>query len=95
MFRERSTFSDGSNGVEAGIAEITDRMLSGRFKVDESLTDWFDEFRLYHRQEGIIVKVRDDLMDATRMAVMMIRFAAQIKEQLREDDLIPIAVNDF
>lgn len=95
MFRERSTFDDGSNGVEAGIAEITDRMLSGRFKVDESLTDWFDEFRLYHRQEGLIVKIRDDLMDATRMAVMMVRFAAQIKEQLREDEFVPMAVPDW
>jgi len=95
MFREPVCFDDGTVGVEAGIAEITDRMLSGRFKVDESLTDWFDEFRLYHRQEGIIVKIRDDLMDATRYAIMYLRFAAQIKEQLREDDLVPIAVNDW
>jgi hypothetical protein len=36
---------------------------------------WFDEFRLYHRKNGIIVKERDDIISATRYAVMMRRFA--------------------
>jgi hypothetical protein len=27
-------------------------MESGRFKVFKHLTDWFDEYRLYHRKDG-------------------------------------------
>ena len=54
---------------------ILTRMQSGRFKVFSHLNDWFDEFRLYHRKDGQIVKQRDDLMDATRYAIMMLRFS--------------------
>lgn len=72
---ERATFEDGGNGVEAGVTEMLDRMQTGRFKVFSHLKEWFDEFRLYHRADGKIVKERDDLLCATRYAVMMKRFA--------------------
>jgi hypothetical protein len=71
---ERATFEDGGNGVEAGVTEMLDRMLTNRFKVFKHLTEWFGEFRLYHRKDGKIVKERDDLISATRYAVMMKRF---------------------
>ena len=61
--------------VEVGINNIFDRMRTGRFKVAAHLTDWFDEFRLYHRKKGKIVDLRDHLMDATRYAVMMLQHA--------------------
>jgi Terminase RNaseH-like domain len=51
------------------------RMESGRFKVFKHLNDWFDEFRLYHRKDGKVHKEGDDLMSATRYAVMMLRHA--------------------
>jgi hypothetical protein len=38
------------------------RMESGRFKVFKHLTDWFDEYRLYHRKDGRVHKEGDDLM---------------------------------
>ena len=57
--------------------DLLERMQTGRFKVDRSLTDWFEEFRLYHRKNGVIVKERDDLLAATRYAVMMLRKATQ------------------
>ncbi|KKK48751.1 hypothetical protein LCGC14_3141960, partial [marine sediment metagenome] len=38
-------------------------------------TRWFEEMRLYHRKDGQIVKQYDDLMDATRYAFMMRRYA--------------------
>ena len=41
-------------------------MQSGRFKVMRHLNDWWEEFRLYHRKDGKVVKVGDDLMAATR-----------------------------
>lgn len=65
----------GGNGVEAGVQELLDRMNTGRFKVFSNLADWFEEFRMYHRKDGLIVKLDDDLMSATRYAHMMRRFA--------------------
>ena len=65
----------GGNGVEAGVMDLLDRMLTGRFKVFSHLNDWFEEFRMYHRKDGKIVKLSDDLMSATRYANMMKRFA--------------------
>lgn len=76
MLPERATHEEGGNGVEAGISEILTRMLTGRFKVFSNLNDWFEEFRMYHRKDGKIVKLMDDLLDATRYALMMRRFAA-------------------
>jgi N-glycosylase/DNA lyase len=50
-------------------------MEAGQFKVAAHLSDWWEEFRLYHRKNGRIHKERDDLMDATRYLVMSLRFA--------------------
>lgn len=75
MCGERATFEDGSNGVEAGLALMLDRMKTGRLKVAAHLQDWWDEFRLYHRRDGKVVKEHDDLMSATRYALMMLRYA--------------------
>ena len=86
MIPEKATFVDGSNGVEAGIAEMFDRMQTGRLKVFSTLEQWFDEFRLYHRENGIIVKKRDDLMSATRYAMMMRRFATV---KMRKNKSVP------
>jgi phage terminase large subunit-like protein len=77
MCNERATFDDGSNGVEAGVMDMLDRMQTGRLKVFSTLTDWFDEFRLYHRKDGKIVKEADDLLSATRYAIMMKRYATR------------------
>jgi hypothetical protein len=70
-----ATHEEGGYGVEAGISEMLDRMKTGRFKVFSTLTLWLAENRGYHRKNGIIVKERDDLISATRMALMMRRFA--------------------
>jgi phage terminase large subunit-like protein len=75
MLPEKATFLDGSNGVEAGIMEMLQRMQTGRLKVAAHLNDWWEEFRLYHRKDGVIVKEGDDLMAATRYALMMLRLA--------------------
>lgn len=76
MCSEYATWPDGSNGVEAGLYELLDLMRKGKFKVFAGLREWFEEFLQYHRDEkGNIVKVRDDLLDATRYAYMMRRHA--------------------
>jgi len=75
MLHERAQFEDGGSGVEAGIMELLERMQTGRLRVAAGLQDWWEEFRLYHRKDGRIVAERDDLLDATRYALMMLRFA--------------------
>ena len=73
MLDEHATHPEGGYGVEAGIMDMLDRMQTGRLKVASNLSRWFEEFRIYHRKDGKIVKERDDLMAATRYAIMMIR----------------------
>lgn len=75
IMAEHVTFADGSNGVEAGLMEMLDRMETGRFKVFSHLGDWFEEFRLYHRKNGLVVKEMDDLMACSRYGIMGLRFA--------------------
>jgi hypothetical protein len=75
LLPDHATFEDGSNSVEAGIMEMLERMQTGRWKVSRHLSDWFEEFRLYHRKDGRVVKRGDDLMAASRYAMMMSRFA--------------------
>lgn len=75
MWREHATHAEGGFGTEAGIIMMLERMMTGRFKVFSNLNDWFEEFRMYHRKDGKIIKERDDLMSATRIAVMMQRYA--------------------
>jgi phage terminase large subunit-like protein len=75
MLPERATFDDGSNSVEAGLMEMLDRMLTGRFKVFRTCGAWLEERRLYHRKDGKVVKERDDVISASRYALMMLRFA--------------------
>ncbi len=62
--------------VEAGVSDMLDRMQTRRLLVAEHLHDWFEEFRLYHRKDGKIVKENDDLISATRYGIMMLRYAA-------------------
>ncbi len=81
MLKHRATFAPdkgklegtGGNGVEAGLMMMLDRMQTGRLKVARHLHDWWEEFRLYHRKDGQVVKLGDDLMSATRYGLMMLR----------------------
>jgi hypothetical protein len=69
MLAERATFDDGSNGLEAGVTEMLDRMQTGRLKVFSHLNDWFEEFRLYHRKDGLIVKKERKAVEFLRLVV--------------------------
>ena len=61
--------------TEAGIQEMNTRLTTGKMRVFSHLTEWFEEYRMYHREKGLIVKERDDLMSATRIGIMDLRFA--------------------
>lgn len=80
MLSEHAQFGDKrGNSVEPGILDMLQRMQTGRFKVAKSLGQWWEEFRMYHRKDGQIVKERDDLMAATRYGMMMIRYALPLE----------------
>ena len=59
------------NAVEAGLMSMWKRLSNGTLKVFKSCGGWFDEFRMYRRDEtGRIVKDDDHLMDSTRYACL-------------------------
>jgi hypothetical protein len=83
MLHDHATWPDGSISTETGIQAMYDRMTTGRFKVALHLGDWWEEFRTYHRKDGMLVKQNDDIMSATRHAIMMLRFAKVSGRPLR------------
>lgn len=78
MMRLSSRYDDekgGAQDLEPVLNDMLERMRSGRFKVFNHLNEWFEEYRMYHRKDGKVVPVKDDLMAATRYAMMMLRKA--------------------
>jgi phage terminase large subunit-like protein len=79
MLDHHAKFADGSNSTEAGLLMMQERFASSRLKVFTHLVPWFEEYRLYHRgADGRLVKVRDDIMSATRVAIMQLRSAKPV-----------------
>ncbi len=78
MLPSHATWPDGSVSTEAGVLEIDEREKSGRLKYANHLADLLAERRLYHRKDGQIVKVADDLLSALRVAIMAKRFGKQV-----------------
>jgi len=81
MLKDRATWVDGGNGVEAGIFDIRALISKGKFKVFKGVRCVLDEMLQYHRDEnGKIVKKQDDALDAMRYAFMMKRYAISFGE---------------
>jgi phage terminase large subunit-like protein len=78
MCDQHATFADGGYSTEAGILDMDDRLKTGRLRVAAHLAQWFEEYRDYHRKDGLIVKERDDIMSATRIGVMARRFGRPV-----------------
>jgi phage terminase large subunit-like protein len=78
MLPAHATWPDGSVSTEAGILEMDEREKSGRLKYAAHLSDLLEERRFYHRKDGQIVKMKDDIMSALRTAIMMKRFARAV-----------------
>jgi phage terminase large subunit-like protein len=70
-----ATFPDGGYNFEAGITVMEERLAGGKLKVAAHLAEWFDEYQGYHRVNGLVNKVDDDLLSATRVGCMDLRFA--------------------
>lgn len=75
MHRKHFENPEGGQSVEPGLMSILDRMRTSRLFVFDHCSEWFEEFRMYHRKDGKIVKFKDDLMSATRYAVQSLRYA--------------------
>jgi hypothetical protein len=75
MRPEHASFQDGGYALEAGISEMEQRFASGRLKIASHLTEVFDEYIGYHRINGLIHKIDDDLLSAIRVGLMDLRFA--------------------
>lgn len=79
LLPKHATLPTGGTGVEAAAIQMLEAMVQGRFKVFEHLANWFGEYRLYHRKDGVIVREADDLMAATRYAFIMAREARSLE----------------
>lgn len=87
MLSDIATDAQGSTSVEAGIMRIWERMRSGRLKVASHLKVFFEEKRLYRRDNlGRIVKKNDHVLDATRYAEMCLRFAKTKSEASKKNE---------
>jgi len=86
MLREHAQFKkDKKNeaqgsvvSVEAGLQEMLTRMQTGRWKVFNTQELWLEEFRMYHREDGVVVKLYDDVISSSRYAYMMLRKAQEL-----------------
>lgn len=65
----------GGQSKESAISKVLDRMYTGRFKVFSTCQSWFEQKRMYHRKDGIINPVYDDVLKAGDYALMMLRHA--------------------
>jgi hypothetical protein len=75
MMHEAACFEDGTRSLEAGVAEMHDRMRGGRFKVFRGQNEGFlEELSMYHRKDGLIVPENDDAISAARYGCMMKRY---------------------
>jgi phage terminase large subunit-like protein len=67
--------------VEAGLQKVWERLSAGKLKAFRSCGPWFEEYRLYRRDEkGKVVKANDHLMDATRYLVVSGLYRATVQK---------------
>ena len=72
----------GNNSVEAGISILLQRFETDRLKIFSSCTETMEEMRLYHRKNGKVVPIKDDLLSALRYAALSVeRFGERLKSK--------------
>ena len=63
----------GNNSVEAGISILLQRFESGRLQIFKSCVETCEELRLYHRKNGKVVPIKDDLLSAMRYSALSVQ----------------------
>ena len=61
----------GGNSVEFGVNWMLGRMEEGKLKVFNTCTEFLKEMKMYHRKDGQIIDRNDDMISATRYAMLM------------------------
>lgn len=82
----------GAQKVEPIIQTIQEMFRTGQLKVDEGCSEFFDEYRNYHRKNGRLTKTRDDILKALFYAVMMRRYCATSHRNIQQEVLAPMMV---
>lgn len=81
---EGLNLTTADNSVESGIYQVWQDLSLGKLKVFTSCKPWFEEVRLYRRDEkGKVVKLKDHLMDATRYGIMSEKDVADVQVSRR------------
>lgn len=78
MLDDHATWPDGGNSTEAGVEEMREREMNGKLKYAAHLSELLEERRFYHRKDGQIVKLKDDILSAVRIGVMAKRFSRPV-----------------
>ncbi len=80
------TLTNAINTVEAGLHACWMDLSVGRIRVFSTLADFFQEYRLYRRDEhGKIVKKNDHMMDCMRYLRMSGKEVAKVKPVMLSD----------
>lgn len=75
-----ATFPTGGYTFENGIDEMANRFATRRLLIADHLVELFDEYMGYHRVNGLVNKIDDDLLSAARVLCMDIRYAKAMSE---------------
>ncbi len=87
MLSDWAQFPDKrGQGLEAGLIDMEQRMMTGRWKVNRNLTQWIDEYRMYHRVDGAVMPINDDLLCSSRYGSMMLRYAQSYEANVNRPD---------
>lgn len=91
MYGQHARTVTGDIRRETGIGMVRELILDQHFFVARHLTDWQQEYMNYRYDKGKVVQHFSDLLDATRVAVVDMRYA----RTLREYDDMRYGANDF
>ena len=95
MLPQHATWPAGGYSTEAANVELEQRFEKaggpGGIQICEDLDDLFQELRLYHRKDGLLVKEHDDLISALHKALMMKRHARAMPIGHRPRNVLPTA----
>ena len=75
MNGKHATFPTGGFDFEAGITDMENRFAEKRLLIARHLQPVFDEYQGYHRVNGLVNKIDDDLLSAIRVLCMDVRTA--------------------
>jgi phage terminase large subunit-like protein len=73
-----SSTGKGNNSVEVGILDMYQRMETGRLKVFSTCRNFLQEYREYHRKDGKINPINDDVISAARYAILSVGRHAKV-----------------